>query len=141
MLKLPACALVCQTVGDAIPHIARVSTYPSNVESQPLFCHFPRINFSFLSPLKSSEQHVIISVESTPFHTRVQPEQSFGDTLLHLRSVLRGSCGSSSPLVMCTGPEASTIGLSPKRGRFVMAVNPHPAHFCVRVSSQADPCV
>ena len=70
--------------------------------------------------------HVIISVESTPFHTRVQPEQSFGDTL-HLRSVVSGS--------------ASIVGLSPKRRRFVMAVNPHPVHFCVRVSSRADPSV
>ena len=38
------------------------------------------------------DQHVIVSVERPPFHARVQPEECFDDAL-HLRSVVRDSCG------------------------------------------------
>ena len=38
------------------------------------------------------DQYIIVRVESPPFHTRIQLEESFDDTL-HLRSVVRHSCG------------------------------------------------
>ena len=87
----------------------RVTAYPANVESDSLFCHFPHVTqqcgehsvFSgdkllFDQPLDveriNFDQHVIVSMERVPFHARVQPEKCFDDPL-HLRCVVRDSCG------------------------------------------------
>ena len=100
-------------------------------------------NFSSISPFDARridcEQHVSIRLESTPFHTRVQQEQSFDDTL-HLRCFVRGSyctdVGLLSFFLFSLGPQAPIISLSPQRGRLVIAVKP-----AARVSSLADPSV
>ena len=84
------------------------------------------------------EQHVSTRFKSTPLHTRVQPEQSFDDAL-HLRCVIRGSYCTDVELLSFFFDLHWTTGLNHRL--LPTPMKPHPARFCVRVSSPADPSV